>query len=92
MMTKYTLLHDDEWDVQVSGGEDQSMMAEVNIFLENFPPLVAGTWTETKKCFLVDLRALEVPKPRVRKRSFSLTKMAFSSVSVRALSVPQTKI
>ena len=55
MMTKHTLLHDDEWDVQVSGGEDQSMMAEVNIFLENFPPLVAGTWTETKKCFLVDL-------------------------------------
>ena len=35
---KYSPLHDDEWDVQVSGGEDQSMMAEVNIFLENFHP------------------------------------------------------
>ena len=33
MMKKYALLHDDEWDVEVSGGEDQSMMAEVNIFL-----------------------------------------------------------
>ena len=35
---KYSPLHDDEWDVQVSGGEDQSLMAEVNIFLENFHP------------------------------------------------------
>ena len=35
---KYSPLYDDEWDVQVPGGEDQSMMAEVNIFLENFHP------------------------------------------------------
>ena len=37
-------------------------------------------------------RALEVPEPRVKKRSFSLTKMAVSSLSVQALTVPETKI
>ena len=37
-MTKYAHLHDDECDIQVLGEEDQSMMAEVNIFLENFAP------------------------------------------------------
>ena len=36
--------------------------------------------------------ALEVPEPRVRKRSFSLAKMNFSSLSVRLLPVPETKI
>ena len=47
MMTKYALLHDDEWEVQVSGGEDQSMMAEVNIFLENFHPcMMSGMYEE----------------------------------------------
>ena len=47
MMTKYALLHDDEWEVQVSGGEDQSMMAEVNIFLENFHPrIMSGMYGE----------------------------------------------
>ena len=49
MMKKYALLHDDEWDVEVSGGEDQSMMAEVNIFLENFhppAPMMSGMYEE----------------------------------------------
>ena len=38
MMTKYALLHDDECDVEVSGGKDQSIMAEVNIFSKIFTP------------------------------------------------------
>ena len=38
MMTKYAFLHNDEWDVQVSGEEEQSVMAEVNIFLANCHP------------------------------------------------------
>ena len=35
--------------------------------------------------------ALEVPEPRVRKISLSLTNMAFSSLSFRALPVPETQ-
>ena len=49
MMTKYALLHDDECDVEVSGGKDQSIMAEVNIFLENFhppAPMMSGMYEE----------------------------------------------
>ena len=47
MMTKYALLHDDECDVEVSGGKDQSIMAEVNTFLENFHPrIMSGMYGE----------------------------------------------
>ena len=35
---------------------------------------------------------MEVPEPRVRKRPLSLTNRAFSSLSDRALPVPETKI
>ena len=42
--------------------------------------------------FVRSFQALEVPKPRVRKRPFSLTKMAFSSLSDWAFAVPETKI
>ena len=47
MMKKYALLHDDECDIEVSGGKDQSIMAEVNIFLGNFHPcMMSGMYEE----------------------------------------------
>ena len=59
-------------------------------FLRPYFPLIRGIfvfWSSLRFLF----RALEVPEPRVRKGSFSLTKMAFSSLSVWALPVPKRK-
>ena len=60
-------------------------------FLRPYFPLIWGMFL-LRSGLRFSFRALEVPEPRVRKMSFSLTKMTFSSLSVWALPVPQTKI
>ena len=54
-------------------------------FFRPYFPLIRGMFVFSGLRF--SFRALEVPKPRVRKRSFSLTKMTFST-----LPVPKTRI
>ena len=58
-------------------------------FLRPYLPLIGGIFL-LGSGFRVSFWALEVPEPRVR--PLSLTNMAFSSLSVRTLPVPETKI
>ena len=60
-------------------------------FLKPYFPLIRGMFV-FRSGLRFSFRALEVPEPRVRKRPSSLTKMTFSSFSVWALPVPETKI
>ena len=60
-------------------------------FLRPYFPLIRGMFL-LKSGLRFSFWALEVPEPRVRKRPLSLTNMAFSSLLVRALPVPETKI
>ena len=60
-------------------------------FLRPYFPLIRGMFLLRSGLRFL-FRALEVPDPRVRKRPLSLTNRAFSSLSVRALPVPETKI
>ena len=60
-------------------------------FLKPYFPLIRGMFV-FKSGLRFLFRALEVPEPRVRKRPLSPTNRAFSSLSVRALPVPETKI
>ena len=64
---------DDNFDIDV---DDQKW------FLRPYFPLIKGMFV-FRSGHRFSFRALEVPEPRVRKRSFSLTKMTFSSLSVR---------
>ena len=54
-------------------------------FLRPYFPLIRGMFFKSGLRF--SFRALEVPEPRVRNKSFSLTKSTFSSLSVGALPV-----
>ena len=54
-------------------------------------PLIRGMFV-FRSGLRFSFRALKVPEPRVRKRPLSPTNRAFSSLSVRALRVPETKI
>ena len=60
-------------------------------FLEPYFPLIRGMFVFRSGLRFL-FRALKVPEPRVRKRPLSPTNRAFSSLSVRALPVPETKI
>ena len=60
-------------------------------FLRPYFPLIRGMFL-LKIGLRFSFRALEVPQPRVRKRPLSLANWAFSSLSVWALPVPETKI
>ena len=60
-------------------------------FLKPYFPLIRGMFV-FRSGLRFSFRALEVPEPRVRKRPLSPTNRAFSSLSVRALPVPETKI
>ena len=59
-------------------------------FLRPYFPLIRSMF-EWRGGVGFSIRALEVPEPRVRKRPFSFTEWAFSSLSVRALPVPWLK-
>ena len=48
-------------------------------FLKPYFPLIRGMFL-LRSGLRFSFQALEVPEPRVRKRPFSLTKMAFSSL------------
>ena len=60
-------------------------------FLKPYFPLIRGMFV-FRSSLRFSFRALEVPEPRVRKRPLSPTNRAFSSLSVWALPVPETKI
>ena len=60
-------------------------------FLKPYFPLIRGMFV-FRSGLRFSFRALEVPEPRVRKRPLSPTNRAFSSLSVRALPVSETKI
>ena len=60
-------------------------------FLRPYFPLIRGMFVFRSGLRFL-FRALEVPEPRVRKWPLSPTNRAFSSLSVRALPVPKTKI
>ena len=61
-------------------------------FLGPYFPLIGGIFV-LKIGLRFSFRALEVPKPRVRKRSFSLTRMTFSSPSeVQIIKVPANQV
>ena len=55
-------------------------------FLRPYFPLIRGMFL-LRSGLRFSFQALEVPKPRVRKRPLSLSKMAFSSLTVQALPV-----
>ena len=60
-------------------------------FLRPYFPLIGGIFV-LKSGLRFLFRALEVPKPRVRKSHFLSLKSDFSSLSVWALPMPETKI
>ena len=60
-------------------------------FLSPYFPLIRGMFV-FRSGLRFSSQALEVPEPKVRKRPLSPTNRAFSSLSVRALPVPDTKI
>ena len=60
-------------------------------FLKPYFPLIRGMFV-FRSGLRFSFRALEVPEPRVRKRPYEKVKVAFSSLSVRALPVLETKI
>ena len=53
-------------------------------FLKPYFPLIRGMFV-FRSGLRFSFQALEVPKPRMRKRPFSLTKMTFSSLSILVL-------
>ena len=75
--------HFSSWEKRLSSGQKW--------FLRPYFPLIRGIFL-LKSGLRFSFRALEVPEPRVRKRPLSLTNRAFSSLSVWALPVPETKI
>ena len=60
-------------------------------FLSPYFPLIRGMFV-FRSGLRFSFRALEVPESRVRKRPLSPTNRAFSSLSVRALPLPEMKI
>ena len=62
--------HFSSWEKRLSSGQKW--------FLRPYFPLIRGMFVLSSG-LRFSFRALELPKPRVRKRSFSLTKMTFSS-------------